>query len=54
MRLELNGTSGSSVPDLIQAVLNAGIDRRDLLNRLSKVGYDQRDEAHYRQLRLDC
>lgn len=53
MRLELNGTSGSSVPDLIQAVLNAGIDRRDLLDRLSKVGYDQRDEAHYRQLRLD-
>lgn len=53
MRLELNGASGSSVPDLIQTVLNAGIDRRDLLDRLSKVGYDQRDEAHYRQLRLD-
>lgn len=53
MRLELNGASGSNVPDLIQAVLNAGIDRRDLLDRLSKVGYDQRDEIHYRQLRLD-
>jgi len=53
MRLELNGASGFSVPDLIQTILNAGIDRRDLLDRLSKVGYDQRDEALYRQRRLD-
>ena len=53
MRLELNGASGSSVPDVIQAVLNAGIDRRGLRDRLSRVGYDQRDETHYRQLRLD-
>ncbi|WP_445989462.1 PD-(D/E)XK motif protein [Chromobacterium haemolyticum] len=53
MRLELNGASGSSVPDLIQTVLDAGIDRCGLLDRLSKVGYDPRDEAHYRQLRLD-
>jgi hypothetical protein len=53
MRLELNGASGSSVPDLIQAALNASIDRHDLLDRLSKIGYDQRDEVHYRQLRLE-
>lgn len=53
MRLELNGASGSTVPDLIQAVLGAGVDRRDLVDRLLRVGYDQRDEAHYRQLRLD-
>jgi hypothetical protein len=53
MRLELNGASGSNIPDLIQTVLNAGIDRRDLLDKLSRVGYDQRDEAHYRQLRID-
>ncbi|MGK4923719.1 PD-(D/E)XK motif protein [Bordetella hinzii] len=53
MRLELNGASGSTVPDLIQSVLDAGVDRRDLLDHLSQVGYDQRDEAHYRQLRLD-
>ncbi|AYR19113.1 PD-(D/E)XK motif protein [Alcaligenes faecalis] len=52
MRLELNGASGSSVPDLIQMLLATGIDRRDLLDRLSKVGYDQRDETHYQQLRL--
>ena len=53
MRLELNGASGSTVPDLIQAILDAGVDRLDLVNRLSEVGYDQRDEAHYQQLRLD-
>ncbi|CUI28398.1 PD-(D/E)XK motif protein [Achromobacter xylosoxidans] len=53
MRLELNGASGSTVPDLIQAVLDAGVDRRDLVDHLSQAGYDQRDEAHYRQLRLD-
>lgn len=53
MRLELNGVSGSSVPDLIQAVLNTGVERRDLLQLLSKVGYDLRDEPHYRQLRFD-
>ena len=53
MPLELNGASGSTVPDLVQAVLTAGADRRDLLVRLAQVGYDQRDEAHYRQLRID-
>ena len=53
MRLELNGASGSTVPDLIQAALDTGIDRLELVDRLSQMGYDQRDEAHYRQLRLD-
>ncbi|MEF7615930.1 PD-(D/E)XK motif protein [Aquincola sp. MAHUQ-54] len=53
MRLEANGASGSTVPDLVQAVLSAGVDRRDLTDRLLQAGYDQRDEAHYRQLRLD-
>ncbi|MDR6469232.1 hypothetical protein J2777_002960 [Paraburkholderia graminis] len=53
MRLELNGASGSTVPDLIQAVLDADVDRLALVTRLSQIGYDQRDEAHYRQLRLD-
>ncbi len=53
MRLEANGASGSTVPDLIQTVLPAGVDRRDLTDRLLQAGYDQRDEAHYRQLRLD-
>ncbi|WP_082750743.1 PD-(D/E)XK motif protein [Burkholderia sp. MSMB0856] len=53
MHLELNGASGSTVPELIQSALDAGVDRLDLVNRLSHVGYDQRDEAHYRQLRLD-
>ncbi len=53
IRLEANGASGSNVPDLIQAVMNAGVDRRDLTDRLLQAGYDQRDEAHYRQLRLN-
>lgn len=53
MRLELNGASGSTVPDLIQIILNAGVDQLDLVTRLSQVGYDRRDEAHYQRLRLD-
>lgn len=53
MHLELNGASGTTVPDLIHTILENGIDRRDLLIRLSEVGYDSRDEAHYRQFRFD-
>lgn len=53
MRLELNGASGATVPDLIQSVLAIGVDRRELLGRLSQVGYDLRDEAHYQQIRID-
>ncbi len=53
MRLELNGASGVTVPDLIQAILDIGVDRRELLGRLSHVGYELRDEAHYQQIRVD-
>lgn len=53
MRLELNGASGATVPDLIQSVLDTGVDRRDLLGHLSQVGYDLRDDAHYQQIRID-
>ncbi len=53
MRLELNGASGATVPELIQSVLDTGVDRRELLGRLSQVGYDLRDEAHYQQIRID-
>lgn len=53
MRLELNGTSGCTVPDLVQQIFEAGVDRHELLGRLSLAGYDLRDEAHYRQFRLD-
>ncbi len=53
MRLELNGASGATVPELIQSVLDTGVDRREFLGRLSQVGYDLRDEAHYQQIRID-
>lgn len=53
MRLELNGAIGATVPDLIQSILDIGVDRRELLGRLSQVGYDLRDEAHYQQIRID-
>ncbi|MHB1529886.1 MAG: PD-(D/E)XK motif protein [Acidiferrobacteraceae bacterium] len=53
MRLELNGASGTTVPDILQQMLQAGVDRRDLLGRLSLAGYDMRDEGHYRQFRFD-
>ncbi len=53
MRLELNGASGATVPDLIQSILNTGVDRRELLARLSQAGYDLRDEAYYQALRID-
>jgi hypothetical protein len=54
MRLELDGAAGGiTVPDLIQQVLRAGVDRRDLLSRLFLAGYDIRDDAHYQQVRLE-
>jgi len=53
MRLELNGAAGGTIQDLLQKILQAGVDRRELINRLSLVGYDLRDEAHYRQFRFD-
>jgi hypothetical protein len=53
MRLELNGASGVIVPDLIQSVLQSGVDRHELLSRLSACGYELRDEPHYRQFRID-
>lgn len=53
MRLELNGASGITVPDLVQHVLQTGVDRHELLSRLSLAGYDLRDEPHYHQFRLD-
>jgi hypothetical protein len=52
MRLELNGASGTTVPDMIHEVMQHGVDRKDLLNRLSLLGYDLRDETQYRQLRI--
>jgi hypothetical protein len=53
MRLELNGAAGSTIPELLQNILQAGADRRELISRLSLVGYDLRDESHYGQYRLD-
>lgn len=53
MRLELNGAFGATVPDLIQSVLDTGVDRHELLSRLSQIGYDLRDDSHYRQIRID-
>lgn len=52
MRLELNGASGVAVPDIIQQILEIGVDRHELISRLSLVGYDLRDEAHYRKSRF--
>lgn len=53
MRLELNGASGRTIPDLIQHILQIGADRRELLGCLSLARYDVRDETHYRQFRFD-
>jgi len=53
MRLELNGAAGKTIPELIQDILQVGVDRHELLSRLSLVGYDLRDESHYAQFRFD-
>jgi hypothetical protein len=52
MRLELNGPSGNTIPELLAAVMKAGADQHELLRRLSAVGYDLRDEPHYEQFRF--
>jgi hypothetical protein len=53
MRLEINGAAGATIPDAIHGILESGVDRRDLLTRLAQLGYDVRDEPHYRQLRFE-
>ena len=53
MRLELRGASGITVPDLVNLVLQSGVDRRALLGHLTQVGYDPRDDAHYQQIRME-
>lgn len=52
MRLELNGASGVTVPEIIHQILEGGVDRRELVGRLMLAGFDLRDEEHYRQFRF--
>lgn len=47
MKLE-ESDIGTSVPDLVRDIIEAGVDRADLGEKLLEAGYRQEDEAEYR------
>lgn len=52
IRLEVNGAAGNTVPDVIRSILDLGVDRHELLTRLSSVDYHVHDETYYGQHRF--
>ncbi len=51
-KLEAAEAGGESVPNVIERVMNQGVDSRDLLSRLAAAGYDARDARHYEEIRF--
>jgi hypothetical protein len=51
MKIELDESTGESLPDMIRGIIDVGFDAVDLLGRLAMVGYDTRDDEHYHRLR---
>lgn len=45
--------AGTSVPELVRRVRNSGVDRAELMTRLSEAGYDLDDEERYEEYRFD-
>jgi hypothetical protein len=39
---------GESVPEVVDAIVDAGVDTLELFTKLSRLGYDARDSAYYR------
>jgi hypothetical protein len=48
MRLDPQAAEGESVPDIVNALRNVGLDARELLSKMARLGYDHRDVDHYR------
>lgn len=53
MRLELNGAAGITVPDLVQQIIDLGVDRHEFVTLLAGVGYQLKDQLHYQQFRFE-
>ncbi|CAB3783992.1 hypothetical protein LMG28688_01756 [Paraburkholderia caffeinitolerans] len=53
MRLELNGAAGITVPDLVQQIIDLGVDRHEFVTLLAGVGYQLKDQMHYEQFRFE-
>ena len=47
LRLILDDASGQAITTVVQDILDAGIDRIQLMSALANVGYHQSDEPHY-------
>jgi hypothetical protein len=51
-RLELNGMSGQTVPQLVRGLVDAGVNRAELFELLSASGYAGPDEDYYGRYRF--